>query len=88
MKKIVAELLRDAMLANGLFDEDINLRDDYSGRGMYGKSTYALSGDFDMSDICVAIAQIYEDGEVQDKGIEPSDFTFARDSMGLGIVIY
>lgn len=62
----------------------VELRDDYSGRAMYGKTTYGISGDFGFSDVAIAWAHACR----EDEDLEPEDVGFGYDSMGLGIIIY
>jgi hypothetical protein len=88
MERKVAELLHEALIDNGSYTEDVSIRDDYSGRGMYGRSTYAIAGDFTMNDVIVAVATLFASGDAQDENLCPDDFTFSQDQMGLGIVIY
>lgn len=58
---------------------DLGVRTDYSGRGMYGATCFALTGDFD--DLFQAVqAAAIEVGEIIP--------TPRRDSMGLGSVWY
>ena len=50
----------DAPIAKALFEAledqgcDVNYRDDYSGRGMYGQDTHAISGEFGWGDVAAA----------------------------------
>jgi len=63
-------------------------RDDYSGRGMFGKETHAIvvDGWWDMQ---VAIEWALEDQpeDMEEYGITCRD-DFRQDSMGLGMVYY
>lgn len=58
----------------------IEVRDDYSGRGMYGKSVPAVVSDDD-----IRPALFYAAGVL---GIDYSEVPQRIDSMGLGVVIY
>jgi hypothetical protein len=80
MKEEVAEILFN-------HGHSIEVMDDYSGRGMYGKMTTAVTCD-DMSDICVAIATAAIEEPDAFKGLKPSDFNFREDSLGRGRVYY
>jgi len=51
MKQDQAQLLSDALYDEG-YDASIN--DDYSGRGMYGKTTYAVTSDAAPDDVAYA----------------------------------
>lgn len=81
MKEKVARALYDALENEGV---TVELRDDYSGRGMYGKTTFGLSGDFGFCDVAVAWATACQ----EDEELRPSELGFTSDSMGMGIVIY
>ena len=81
MKADIATALHEALEDQGC---EVRLRDDYSGRGMYGKDTYAISGEFGWGDIARAWANVC----VQDDDFSPDDLGFSWDAMGLGTVIY
>jgi hypothetical protein len=81
----------DAPIAKALFDaledqgcHEISFRDSYSGRGMYGKETCGISGEFGWGDIARAWANVC----VQDDTFNPDDLDFTWDAMGLGTIIY
>lgn len=59
---------------------EIEVREDYSGRGMYGKSVPAVVADND-----IRPALFYAAGEL---GIDFDEVPQRLDSMGLGVVIY
>ena len=86
MKKKVAELLYEHL--DNVTCGEARLRDDYSGRGMYGETTYAISGDFDHADVAEAVAEIYDSGDADAFDLKPAHFRYVTDDMGLGIVIY
>jgi hypothetical protein len=86
MKRQAAELLHERL--DSITCGAAELRDDYSGRGMYGDTTYGISGDFGYADVVECVAELFEDGSAQDEGLKPTDFRFSSDSMGLGIIIY
>lgn len=81
MDKPIAMALHEALEDQGC---EVRLRDDYSGRGMYGKDTSAISGEFSWCDIAKAWANVC----VQDDDYNPDDLSFTWDAMGLGTVIY
>lgn len=85
MKKEVAEILFDLMQGACV---ECSMRDEYSGRGMYGETTHAISGDFSDGDVAVAVASAYDLGYIEGTDIVPEDFSYRSDNMGLGIVIY
>ena len=51
---------------------------------MYGKDTWAISGDFGWNDVARAWAEVC----ISDDDFKPSDLGFTWDAMGLGTVIY
>lgn len=82
MNRKEAEALHSAMEDEGC--EDLRIHEDYSGRGMYGKDTWAISGDFSWCVVAVAWAQVC----VGDDDYQPNDLSFTWDSLGMGTVIY
>lgn len=83
MKENVAKALATAL--ENECGIEVNLRDSYSGRCMYGKTTWAISGDFSMSDVAIAWAYAVE----FDDDLRPDSLDrLSEDSMGLGVVIY
>lgn len=83
MKEKAARALAEWMEMECCCD-NINLRENYSGRGMYGNDTFAISGDFSWSDVAVAWAHAC----INDDDLKPDDLSFTWDAMGLGTVIY
>lgn len=86
-------------LANELLDEmcnwtnaDLEVRSDYSGRGMYGTEVVAFVFDGDATPVLIAmgyaLAKLQEDYSETWDGWEPRDLPRRMDSMGLGTVIY
>lgn len=82
MQENVAKALAEAL--EGECGIEVNLRDSYSGRCMYGKTTWAISGDFGMGDVAVAWAYACQ----TDPDLRPDMLSVSEDSMGLGVVIY
>lgn len=86
--------------ARAVFEADrsgeVRLRENYSGRFMYGKETFALTGN--ESDITDAAGDALEElicgaADVYDAGVLAREFVQEvfggrRDSMGLGVVWY
>lgn len=66
--------------------DDLNFRDNYSGRGMYGKTTHAISGD--PGEIETAKARALRDESVPEEVKDEIEKGFASDNMGLGMIIY
>lgn len=95
MKKEHADMIQEAANVIGL---DVETRDDYSGRGMYGEEVSAVVGD--LGDIMACVAQamksLVEDLETakeDDKYPDPDDFiddlrNTSIDNMGRSYVIY
>lgn len=74
-----------------LEDEGGDLRDDYSGRAMYGKTTYAVTFDSRSDFERALVRAAYELGSKGSDDVEAvlNDLDNLRsDSMGLGIVVY
>ncbi len=67
------------------FDIEAEVRPDYSGRGMYGRTCTAIVSD----DPRVMAALAFVAGMLADEaGIDFDDLPTRTDSMGLGVVIY
>ena len=78
---------------------DVEVLEEYSGRGMYGKTTTALTAD-SLSSILVGVvyaaasiaeSEFYEEDIEEDCTIDDlAEFAedMSQDSLGLGIVIY
>lgn len=93
MKKEIAELLIE-------HNRDLNLYENYSGRGMYGKTTTGISCD-DMAQVMEAVGEcfldmIYDASSIHNDTYDTSDAedlvdaltNFQTDSLGLGIIVY
>jgi hypothetical protein len=79
MKQEVAEYLVDACQFNGI---DAEIREDYSGRGMFGKTTHGVVvNDSSMSSVLSAVINYGNDDGIEVNG-------FDTDSMGMGFIIY
>ena len=72
MKKQHAERLKDTLISEGY---EAEIREDYSGRGMYGKATWGVTSDADHVSMgwCAGVAGV------------PLPFF---DHMGLGTIAY
>lgn len=67
---------------------DAILRKDYSGRGMYGRTTSGVEGNFNTGDALAAVINS-ADWFVDDDGYSKFNVDNLRqDSMGLGSIIY
>lgn len=84
MKKELAEALFDACDNNGI---NADIREDYSGRGMYGKVTCGIVVDSvaDVLSCLVNNADLFV-GENGERLF--ADCNFRTDSMGRGTIIY
>ena len=83
----LAEMIIEAMENNGM---DAELRSDYSGRGMYGKSTHGIVIEDGIGNVMAAIinnADIFvdEDGDPIFSGFIE---LIRSDSMGLSNILY
>ena len=85
MRKEIAEVIFEQLQAECI---ECRLRDNYSGRGMYGSETRAISGDFGNGDVAEAIASAFVLGYMDEFPFTPKDLNYTTDNMGLGIVIY
>jgi hemerythrin-like domain-containing protein len=84
MNKNVAEYLKD-------FNPEIRLHEEYSGRGMFGQSTYAVSGDWGeiMDTFAGSIEEIYNDNDDEMlKWILESLSRLRFDNLGLRYIFY
>jgi len=87
MTQAEAEFIAEAM---GEIGEECEIREEYSGRGMMGKTTYGLVVDNVANIIPAVISAAWELG-IQSEHI-PEEFHSCRgysiDSMGLQTIIY
>ena len=84
--------------ARAIADEncEISLYEDYSGRGMYGKTTFGVSGDeYDLGTAAIeAMNQLMYEADDVDEAREiavdfaQNVFRGCRDNMGLGMIWY
>jgi len=83
MTKEQANFFKDALDNDDIYP--VEIRDNYSGRGMYGKTTFAIVTD-SVSDLIPALLrQAQEDPESMP---DFSIFKLRQDNMGLGVVLY
>lgn len=70
-------------------DNGYEFRDDYSGRGMYGKICVGIVGDFNPLWLVLCLADVIRDS-VTDDDICAEDFLGEprQDSMGKQIIVY
>lgn len=85
MTKEQAEFFKNAAEEVGL---EIEMRDGYSGRGMYGKTTFAVVTD-SLSDLIPALLchAAYNYVDVVENNLF-DNFKLHQDNMGLGVVLY
>ena len=98
MKKKIAKLIADQSQYVGDGDEELSYRDSYSGRGMYGTDTAAVSGDEYLYHLCVIacvndMIENFEGKNMQLLSKKVDEFLNAAlnattDSMGMGVVWY
>jgi hypothetical protein len=82
MTKEAAEILAECSEA------ECNVRDDYSGRGMYGKVVHAVSFD-STDDLHTALLEAgFKLGEESNYDLLEELKGLGSDGMGLGIVVY
>lgn len=78
-------------VANLLTEDMGEKRDDYSGRGMYGESTFAVcyddTGDFE-SALLNAAFDLGKNGDGDVEEVLHEMKNLRKDSMGMGIVVY
>lgn len=66
---------------------EVEIRPGYSGRGMYGETTFAVTGDAgDVQDAILYAA--YAAGQRDNEGIMDDLKRLRRDQLGMGIVVY
>ena len=85
MTKKQAEFFKNAAEETGL---EIEVRNNYSGRGMYGETGYAIVTDSLMALIPALLCHAaYDYVSVVEDGLF-DNFRLRQDNMGLGIVLY
>lgn len=67
------------------YEHDLTARDDYSGRGMYGKSCIGVTGD-DIGNVIRMLFELKDNDE--DLAYVLVDGRIATDSMGLSTIFY
>ena len=84
MKKRVAELVVAAIISS---DGEAEIYEDYSGRGMFGKTTTAVVTDLSSE---LVVKSIMVDGySFEDEGFDLDEVTdFKGDSLGLSNIYY
>jgi len=85
MKKEIAELVVGRMREE---TEDVSIYKDYSGRGMYSKTTTGISFEGDIPEFFNLMIRVLIQFDEEDMEImsEMDDFRF--DNLGLGSIIY
>lgn len=70
------------------FDYEVSVNENYSGRGMYGKTTAAVYLPEGCS-VATVLECVLESAQmVVDSGVDFSNTYLSQDNMGLGYVIY
>lgn len=92
MKKEIAEILVD-------YNGNLQIYEDYSGRGMYGKTTYGIQCD-DVKDFLDAVGEYFfemildakDEGDDYDtemaKELKDALSNYQYDSLGMGYIVY
>lgn len=87
MKEVTANFIREHAS-----DFDVEVMDDYSGRGMFGKQTFAVTmpSVSALASVCAnfALNATSESIEENREALEEIVKGFRSDSMGMDIVIY
>ncbi len=71
-------------------DDEVSFRNDYSGRGMYGKSCVGITGSKSgcMQIIAEVIKASVNDTEMTVEEVVDMLLNFEQDSMGLDVILY
>ncbi len=89
MQSEVLEMAVGLLMDNG---HQAQLRRDYSGRGMYGKTCYGIVADVSLTDVNRAIRRVVKDmvkGGFEELMDREDEFELTRtDSMGKGYIYY
>jgi hypothetical protein len=80
-----AEAILDIMYEYELTEGEAEVREDYSGRGMYGATTVAIVTDDGARNVAIAIGIGVATGVLPDEAFR---WFTRQDNMGLGSVIY
>lgn len=88
MTQAIAELIRE-IAENG--DEDTGFRNNYSGRGMYGRSCVGITGS--KEDCQALIAEVIKEARYREDSLDFGELVdavldYSQDSMGLDVIIY
>ena len=67
--------------------EGIGIQANYSGRGMYGKDTYAITCP-SLIDVLESVLTYVHEGKVHHRDIPPFTGELYQDEMGKGVVLY
>lgn len=84
----LAETIAEALDNAGI---EAKVREEYSGRGMYGNSTAGVVFDGSLGDVLRAVINYAHEFCIEDEGWPEPKFDCNRirtDSMGLGTIIY
>ncbi len=92
--QVIAKLVKDVCEQTEDSDYEVRFRNDYSGRGMYGRNCIGIVGSEKgcLQVIAAALKQAradsIHDSEVDFDGMVDTLMDFDRDSMGRDIIIY
>jgi len=79
--EFVAQLLEDD-------DCEAEVREEYSGRGMYSRTTAGVVTDADIADILRILWERVRDGYIEDSDFPEAPNNLRTDSMGRRTIIY
>ena len=88
MDQKIAEAIVEACETEGV---EASLRDDYSGRGMYGKTTHAVAVNGSLASVLMAVINQADQFVYQEEDFAEAKFFMRglnQDSLGLGVIIY
>lgn len=92
-QKIDREIIEEILETAGLFDDEANIRESYSGRGMYGSACFGIVFESESAVFrFMAAAGRTEADREHDERPGFDSISFARsartDSMGHGVIAY
>ena len=67
-------------------NDNLSLREEYSGRGMYGSTTAGVVGSLD--DFDEAVKKIMKNGDEDERQLYADEGRFSTDNMGLDYIWY
>lgn len=80
--------LETARLIASYSQVEVNVHENYSGRGMYGDTTAAISSEEIMKAVTSAIVQMAEAGDTDAIAEVKKGISFCQDSLGYETIMY